>query len=331
MSEEKKIYRWGVIGLGKIARKFATDLRTLPNARLYAVASSSQERADAFAAEFGCEQAFDSYEALAQCPEIDIVYIATPHVQHYDCTLLCLHNKKAVLCEKPFAMSSLQAQEMVATARKNQVFLMEALWSFFIPGVAAALKMAREGAVGPIHSLKSDFGFYSPYKPESRLFNPQLGGGALLDIGIYPALLSLAVFGKPAEADMLASATFTRDGVDESCAFLMKYPDNRLSISHATIAANTPVEATLYGSEGMIHLHTRWHHTPKVTVTRFDEAEPQVYEFPFDGWGYQFEAAHVMDCLDAGRTESDIVPLAFTLDLNWCLEVLLEKMGVKYG
>jgi predicted dehydrogenase len=327
-----KTYNWGIIGLGKIARKFADDLKLLPNARLHAVASTSGERARAFADDYNVPHAFDSYEAIAQCPDLDVVYVATPHVWHCENTLLCLENKIPVLCEKPFAMNTAQARRMVAAARKNRVFLMEALWTLFIPAVKHACTLVEEGTIGEVHTVTADFGFHMPFDPKSRLFNKALGGGALLDIGIYPALLSLYMLGKPDAEDVTATATFSLTDVDESCVFTFKYPGNKLALGHATVVAHTPVEAMLYGAKGSIQLHRRWHHATRLTVKQYADGEQpgQVIDIPYNGWGYCYEAAHVMDCLDNDLLESNIVPLDFTLDLVETLDAIREKIGLEY-
>lgn len=329
---EGKITRWGIIGLGRIARKFADDLRLLPNARLHAVASTSLERARDFAAEYDAPHAYGRYEDIVHCPELDVVYVATPHVLHCENTLLCLENGLPVLCEKPFAMNSAQARQMVAAARRNRVFLMEALWSRFIPAVDHALQLVSDGAIGSVHTVKADFGFKLPFDPHSRIYDKTLGGGSLLDIGIYPALLSLFILGKPEPEDILAAATFTRTDVDESCAFTFRYPHEKLALGHSTVAANTPVEAWVYGSEGTIHLYPRWHHTQKLSVSRYEGREEikREIELPYEGWGYSHEAAHVMECLGEERLESDLIPLDFSLDLTETLDTIREKIGLTY-
>jgi predicted dehydrogenase len=209
---------------------------------------------------------------------------------------------------------------------------MEALWTRFIPAVEYALALVEQGEIGTVHTVKSDFGFKMPIDPVSRLFDKNLGGGSLLDIGIYPALLALSVLGKPAPEDVLAAATFTTTGVDETCAFTFRYPNNQVALGHSTVATNTPVEAWIYGTEGTIYFHPRWHHTQRLTISEFDgrlEHKREV-EFPYEGWGYHFEAAHVMQCLSEGRTESDRVPLQFSLDLIGTLDLIRERIGLHY-
>ncbi|MFN0035163.1 MAG: Gfo/Idh/MocA family protein [Saprospiraceae bacterium] len=323
---------WGIIGLGKIARQFADDLRLLPNARLHAVASTSLERADAFAAEFGAAHAFGRYEDLLHCPGVDVVYIATPHPFHCEHTLLCLESGLPVLCEKPFAMNLAEARRMVAAARRNRVFLMEALWTRFVPAIEHVFELVEKGEIGELHTIKADLGFKMPFDPASRRFNKTLGAGSLLDLGIYPALLALSFFGKPEPENICAAATFTATDVDESCAFTFQYPKGRLAICHSTIAANTSLGAHLYGTEGTIFLHPRWHHTQKITVSRYDCGQESFrdIDLPYAGRGYSFEAAHVVQCLENEMLESDAVPLDFTLDLVETLDTIREKVGLEY-
>jgi len=323
---------WGIIGLGKIARHFANDLRLLPNARLHAVASTSAERALAFAAEFGVPHAFGAYEDMLSCAGLDVVYVATPHPFHCEHSLLFLEQGLPVLCEKPLAMNFDEARRMVASARRNRVFLMEALWTRFIPAIEQAVRFVEQGEIGALHTIKADLGFKMPFNPNSRVFNKRLGAGSLLDLGIYPALLALSFFGKPAFEDIGAAATFTSTDVDESCAFTFQYPGGKLAIGHSSIAANTELRAYLYGTEGTIVLHPRWHHTQKLGISRYDGREEHFreLELPYEGRGYHHEATHVGWCLENGLLESDVVPLDFTLDLAETLDAIRTKIGLEY-
>ena len=327
-----KTWNWGIIGLGRIARKFADDLKLLPNARLHAVASTSAERAQEFASEYEAPHAYGTYEGIINCPDLDIVYIATPHVLHFENAMLCLEYGIPVLCEKPFAMNLNQARRMVAAARKSRVFLMEALWTLFIPSFTKAVEIIEKGEIGRLHTIKADFGFKIPFDPNSRLFNKALGGGVLLDIGIYPALLAIAYFGKPEAEHMHASSVFGPTDVDESTVFTFEYPDKRLALGHATIASSTPIEASLYGTEGSIYLHPRWHQSAKLTISKYEGRTEHKHDIdlPYDGWGYHFEAAHVMDCLEKGLLESPVASLELTLDLVETLDNIREKVGLEY-
>jgi predicted dehydrogenase len=327
-----KTLNWGIIGPGKIARKFADDLKRVPAARLHAVASTSPERARDFAHTHHVPHVFDRYEDMVHCPDLHIVYVATPHTLHCANTLLCLDHGLSVLCEKPFAMNSVEARSMVALARQKGVFLMDALWTRFIPATCKALEIIQAGTIGEVHTVKSDFGFFAPFDPHSRLFNKSIGGGSLLDIGIYPVLFSLFVLGVPQPEHIDALATFASTDVDDTCHFTFRYADKKLAIGHSTVRANTPIEAFIYGTKGHIQLHTRWHHAHQLTVVRYEgrEAHSETIDLSYEGWGYQFEAAHVTERVLQGHLESDLVPLDFSLALMETLDTIREKIGLQY-
>ncbi|HFC00904.1 MAG TPA: Gfo/Idh/MocA family oxidoreductase, partial [Phaeodactylibacter sp.] len=244
----KKTFHWGIIGLGKIAHKFAQGIAVLENASVYAVASRTPKKAKDFARQYNVEFYYNSYEDLMYCDGIDAIYIATPHVFHFENTMLCLRHKIAVLCEKPFAINNRQVQKMVATAKANNTFLMEALWTRFLPSIEKVLELIANDVIGEVHTIKADFGFKAKFDPQNRVFNNALGGGALLDIGIYPLFLALLIFGKP--NNIQASAKTGTTYVDETCAMILDFPKNKIAILHATIIADTPTEAFIYGSKG---------------------------------------------------------------------------------
>ncbi len=318
---------WGIIGLGKIAHKFASDLKQIPNARLHAVASQSLSRAQAFAEEYQVPHAFGSYDDIVHCPDLHVVYIATPHVQHCANTLLCLQHGIPVLCEKPFAMNAQEAQQMIMTARAQGTFLMEALWTRFLPTIEKTLQIIDAGTIGSVLSIKADFGFKAPFDPQSRIFNRALGGGALLDIGIYPAFLALLLLGQPQQIKALAQ--FGSTGVDEDLGAILQYSDGRLAHLHATLLARTKTEAFIYGEKGLIHLHTRWHEPTSISLLLPNE-RPQLFQFDFKGYGYAHEAMHVMQCLQEGKTESSLLPMDFSLELMTLLDAIRQEAGIRY-
>jgi predicted dehydrogenase len=324
---------WGIIGLGRIAQKFADDLRRLPDARLLAVASTDEARAKAFAEKNEAPFAFGRYEDLVNCPDLDVVYVANANTGHCAATLLCLEHDIAVLCEKPFSLHAAETHTMIETARRRKVFLMEALWTLFVPGVVQALDLARQGAIGRVHTVQADFGFYTPFDAAARTFNPDLGGGALLDIGIYPVLLAQKVFGAPKPADIWATATLAPTGVDAQCFAAFQYSDQRKALLQASFMAHTPIEAYIFGDTGNIRLHRRWHHAQQLTLQRYigRETEDTDIQIPYEGWGYHFEAAHVMNCIDKGLTESPEVPLDFTMALTETLDAMLLKFKKPFG
>lgn len=315
--QEEKIFRWGIIGLGKIAQQFARDLKLLPNARLTAVAARDAGRAQAFASEHNVPFAYGSYEGILNCPELDVVYIATPHNSHCALSTMCLRNGLAVLCEKPWAIHATEAEEMVATARAQGVFLMEALWTRFLPTTIKVLELIQAGAIGQIQGIKADFGFQMKEPAPERLIRPELGGGALLDIGIYPAFLSLLLLGEPSR--IKAFSRFSDTGVDVDNAILLSYPDGQLVQLHATLLSRTKTEAFIYGSKATIHWHGRWHEPSSFSVLREGQT-PENYFFDYPSQGYHYEAEAVQRCLAAGQDECPELPLSFSLRLSHLLD-----------
>ena len=317
-------YNWGIIGLGKIAHKFAKDLQTLPNAKLWAVASTLQSRADDFAAEYDVPNAFGTYEDLVNCPDLDVVYIATPHTGHFPCTMLCLKNKIPVLCEKPFGMNAEEVGKMIQTAKENDTFLMEALWTRFLPKTIEILSLIKENRIGKIVEIQADFGFKAKFDPESRLFKKNLGGGALLDIGIYPLFLSLLLLGEPTEIQ--ANAILGETNVDESTSMILTYKTtNQIAILHSTLRATTPTEAFIYGKKGFIKIHSRFHEPYSGITLHLYEGEEKIFYFENNCIGYAYEAAEVMQCLSENKKESALLSLSFSTKLIKLLDNVAKK------
>lgn len=320
------VIKWGIIGIGNIAEKFTQDLETLTGCELYAVASTNLERAQAFALKHNADFAFGSYEEIFDAPGLDVVYVATPHVTHAYCTNLCLENKVAVLCEKPFAMNEVEVKSMINAAKKNDTFLMEAMWTRFLPTTLKTLELVESGVIGEIKTIHADFGFKADFLPERRLFNPKLGGGALLDIGIYPAYISLLLLGYP--SDIEALSIFGTTGVDETTSFLLRYDQNATAVLNCTISAATNTEAWIYGTKGKIQIHTRFHEGKKVTL--FEDNQPPVdYEFDRQTRGYDFEIKEVNRCLKEGLKESSLMPHSMSLKLIHLLDKIRDKAGIK--
>ncbi|MBD2699085.1 Gfo/Idh/MocA family oxidoreductase [Spirosoma sp. BT702] len=320
--------RWGVLGPGRIAHKFVQDLLTLPDNQLYAVASSDKQRADEFAQQYGAPNAFGTYEDLLTLPDLDVVYVATPHVKHHEHVLMLLNGGVNVLGEKPFAMNSQQVREMVETARSKSVFLMEALWSRFMPSILHAKELVESGSIGKLVSVKADFGFKAPFLPEKRLFNKELGGGSLLDIGIYPLFLSYLILGKP--ATIKASANFGSTGVDEQCGMVLTYPNGQLALLDSTLLAATDCVGLIQGESGQIRIHNRFHESKSVTLHREGE-EPVTTSFDRTTFGYDYEIQHVAQCLAEGRTESPLWSLDDSLNLMELLDAVRAEAGIVYA
>ncbi len=318
--------KWGILGLGKIAGKFAKGLKEVEDAELYAVASREAEKAETFKKDHTTTKAFDSYEAMLKDEDLDVVYIATPHVFHHRQTLLCLQHKKAVLCEKPFAMNKAEVEEMIATAKKENVFLMEALWTQFLPHFKYLTKITESGEYGKIKNLKANFGFPAPFDKNKRLFNKQLGGGSLLDIGIYPIFLALSLLGKPDKIS--AKATIGQTSVDENCYVLFGYKNQVEAELESSIIKKLDTTAVIQFEKATVLVNTRFHEPSSIKITTPNSEE--LKEFEVTGNGYEFEAAHVQKMLSEGRKESTDMTFEKSLQLIELLDTVREKIKLEY-
>ena len=316
--------RWGILGTGNIAAQFAGGLVELPDAQLVGVGSRQLESAQAFAARFGAVHAYGSYGALAQDPEVDVIYIATPHTLHAENSLLCLKMGKAVLCEKPFTLNAAQAQTVIDTARANKLFLMEAMWTRFFP-LFKTLRDLVETRIGEPRLLHADFGFASPVT-ESRIFDPNLGGGALLDVGVYPVSLASYLLGAPTAVSSYAQLGAT--GVDEQNAIVLNHQSGALALLSSAIRATTPQAAVIMGSEGRIRLCSPWWQPQKLILTNSNGEETFTEPLPHNGYAY--EATEVMRCLRAGRLESPLMPLDESLSIMKTLDRCRAQWGLSY-
>ena len=318
--------RWGIIGLGNIAHKFASDLLTVQDAELYAVASRNQENANVFAKQYNAKKAYGSYDALANDSKLDAVYVATPHSFHKAHTLLCLEKGIAVLCEKPFAMHSHEVAEMVACAKANKVLLMEALWTYFLPHYQFAIQKLKNKTYGNILKIEADFGFKPEFNAGSRVFNKSLGGGSLLDIGIYPIFAALSALGIPKIIE--ANATYFENGVDSSCSILFNYKNNAQAILKSTFLETTPTEAIFYCEKATIKVNSRFHGPSNVSI--IIDGQEELFDFNYSTSGYSYEIIHFNQLLKEGKTESDIMTFDFSLQLMQTLDKVRESIGLEY-
>ncbi|HEX3168280.1 MAG TPA: Gfo/Idh/MocA family oxidoreductase [Chitinophagaceae bacterium] len=322
--------RWGILGCGRIARKFAADLRLVTDAELTAIASRNKETLELFAKDFQCKHLHNSYEALAANKEVDVIYIATPHSHHYEHTMLCLNHDKAVLCEKAFAINRRQAKEMIKTATERKVFLMEALWTKFLPHYKKLQELLQQNILGDIKSVLVNFGFKTSDKSPQRLFDPLLGGGTLLDIGIYNVFITVSVLGRPDSIEATMTPSPTR--VDEQIAILFKYNSGAMAQLFSSFTTNLPVQAEINGTEGCITLTTRFYE-PSATIqlskrTPYERAVIAVEKEA--GFGYQYEARHVNECLKKRLIESPVMTHADTLLLMEILDSIRNKARIEY-
>lgn len=366
MVSTSKIIRWGILGTGKIALDFAQGLKFLPDAQLLAVGSRTLSTAQEFSRQLNVPKAYGSYEDLVKDPEIDVVYIATPHIRHKQDSILCLEAGKAILCEKPFTINAQEAREVITLARQKQLFCMEAMWMRFMPLIQKVRELINSGEIGEVRTLTADFGYAVELDPNNRFFNLKSGGGALLDRGIY--LLSLAFFLFGSTDKIVSQATIGETGVDEQCAMVLNYPKGQLAILSANLRATTSNEVIIGGTKGQIRIHAPFYRPHKISIAKFSPAvlstansanssfkqkiisslkenqvvqrlylefgsylkQPKKIVQIFEGNGYNYEAAEVMRCLRSGEKESKIMPLDETLSIMETMDAIRRQWNLQY-
>jgi len=325
--EQNRPIRWGILATGVIAARFVEDLRRLPDAEVVAVGSRSRAAAEAFAQRYAIPRAYGDWAGLATDGDLDVVYVATPHPAHHAATKLCLAAGRAVLCEKPLTLDAATAQDLVDTARSAGVFLMEAMWTRCNPTVRRLVELVRAGAIGEVVTVHADFGLAGPLPPEHRLRDPALGGGALLDLGVYPVTLAHLLLGRPDQVS--AWASLTAEGVDQQTGLLLGYASGALAALTCGFVGAGGNAATVTGRTGRIELPAPFFCPARLTVHR-PGAEPEVHEAPLTGHGFGPEAAEVHRCLRAGLPESPLVPHATTLEVMALLDAVRARIGVTY-
>jgi predicted dehydrogenase len=356
-----KEIHWGILGTGYIAQEFAQGLRVLPDAKLLAVGSRKLETAQTFANQFQIPRAYQSYEALVADKDIDIVYIATPNIAHKDNCKLCLEAGKAVLCEKPFTLNAQDARDVIDLARDKKLFCMEAMWTRFIPLVQKVREMIDEGVIGDIKMFSADFGIQIAFDENDRRFNRNLGGGALLDIGIYPISLAFYLLGQP--SNIVSQATLGKTEVDEQSSIIFQYANGQLATLYSSFLTNTPNEVIIMGTKGQLRIQAPIYRPYQLSIQKLTSPsspslntqsgwksklkqialirksynylsrfvhKPKKIVIPYQGNGYQYEAAEAMKCLRNGEIESKIMPLDETLTILETMDTLRTQWGLKY-
>jgi predicted dehydrogenase len=315
------VIRWGIIGTGLIASTFAADLELTGSGTAVAVGSRREGSADAFGDRFGIPNRHVGYEALVADPEVDVVYVATPHPMHHEDALLALRAGKHVLVEKPFTMNAAEADELVAEARARGLFLMEAMWARFVPHMVEVRRLLAEGALGDVVTVIADHGQWFAEDPAFRLFAPELGGGALLDLGIYPVSFASMVLGTPDRVVALADPAFT--GVDAQTSILLGHPGGAHAVLTCTLAAKSPTRAVIVGTEARIDIEGPFYAPPAFTLTP-RRGEPQRVELPSEG-GLRYEADEVARCVEAGLLESPVLPLDETVAIMRTMDAVTRS------
>ncbi|MFE9672988.1 Gfo/Idh/MocA family protein [Streptomyces sp. NPDC006259] len=322
--------RWGILATGGIAAAFTADLIDLPDAEVVAVASRTETSARAFAERFGIPRAYGDWETLAKDADIDVVYVATPHSAHRTAAGLCLEAGRNVLCEKAFTLNLRQAVELVGLARDNDRFLMEAMWMYCNPVVRRLKALVDDGAIGEVRTVQADFGLEGPFPPSHRLRDPAQGGGALLDLGVYPVSFAHLLLGEPTSVS--AQAVISAEGVDLQTAAALSWDSGALAALHCSLVGGTGVTASVTGSRGRIDIPAGFFHPDRLVLHRAGRDPEEFTADPADGprTTMRHEALEVMRALRAGETESPLVPLDGTLAVMRTLDTIRERTGVRY-
>lgn len=315
---------WGIIGLGNIAEQFARDLALVPEANLYAVASRSLEKATEFASSFSATKGYGDYESLINDDNVDIIYIATPHDSHASLSILALNNKKHVLCEKPVAINYFEASQMIAASRENNCFFMEAFWTRFNPSFVDVFLKIKAGDLGAIQFINADFGFIMQ-DPKGRLTDVNLGGGSLLDMGVYPLFLAYMILGKPEK--VMASSLFFDTGADKQTSIILQYP-NAQAVLQSSFVSRTNMQATISGEKGRIVMDENWHETQSYSVFQ-DEVETK-FVLPTKGKGFTYEIEECHQCITANKIESQVWSHQNSLDLITIADQVRGQAGIVY-
>ena len=320
--------RWGIVGPGRIAESVIGDFGHVEGAEPVAVASRSLDRAQAFAQRHGLARAYGSYAEIMADDDVDVLYVATPHPQHRPIALAGIAAGKALLVEKSFTATLAGAEEVVAVAQAAAVFVMEAMWTRFLPALVEARRLVDDGAIGEVRQVQADLGVDRPYDPSDRLFDLAQGGGAMLDLGVYPISLAQWFLGEPDR--VWATGSRFPTGVDAEAGVLLGYPDGRAAALLSSLRHPTPGAARLHGTAGWIDIEPRFHH-PRTIVLHRPRHEPETIERAPLGSGYAHELIEVSGAVRAGRTESTVMPLADTLTVQRILNAVCEQLGVVHA
>ena len=331
LQSSKKVasYNWGIIGPGKIAHDFTNDLKLVqPAQHVTAVLGKELEEATDLAKEFEASTPYTDLDAFIRHEGLHIAYIATPHPQHYKEALACLQHKIPVLCEKPLTLNAAQANDLVQASKDNNCFLMEAMWIRFLPGIQKMMMLINEGTIGKVLSVKASMGFKAPKDGNSRYFNPAMGGGSLLDLGIYPLFLAHLLLGKP--STIKAAGRLSDKGVDEAAAILLDYNGKAQALLDASLLSQSDRPAEIAGEKGIIRIQHPWFEKSTGIELELYNGMKQVFPTSWDGHGLQFEIEEVVQCLDNKKIESILYPHAFTSEVSQAMDEIRNQIHVVY-
>lgn len=321
--------KWGIIGPGNIARDFIADLKWVSghSNSVIAVMSNKLPEAEKFAKIYHIPSWFDEIDEMLEKASPDIVYIASPHSAHYKESLKCLQHNVPVLCEKPLALNLKQEEEMVNMSHAHHTFLMEGMWIRFLPSLNKVLELLGKGALGQVNSIIADMSYLAP-KTQNRFYDPYLGGGSLLDLGIYPVYLSLLILGKP--NNIKAAARLSSEQIDENCAIIFEYADGIYSLLESSIIKNTDRQARIYGENGVLTILKQWNEKPEAITLSLYDHKVEKYPCKWKGRGFQFEVEEVIRCLSANKIESDLHSHEDSLQLIRTLDEIRTKANIVY-
>ena len=327
MSRDATRICWGILGTGVIANRFARDLALLPDAELIAVGSRSADSAAEFSAAHNIPRAYGSWQELAEDKDVDVVYVATPHAAHHAAATVCLSAGRAVLCEKPLTLDASTAADLVRLARAREVFLMEAMWMRVNPAIRRIVELVQDGAIGDLRHITADFGVPGPFPPGHRMRAPELGGGALLDLGVYPVTFAHLFLGPPQH--IRAWAALLPEGTDENTGVVFGYDNGALATLHCGLLGETGQRATITGTLGRIELPRHFYRPDRFTLIR--DTEVTEVDLPLRGHGMVYEAEEVMRCIRDGLIESPLITHAATIEVMTTLDAIRAQIGVAYA
>jgi len=326
---ETNKFKWGIVAPGRIANKFAIGLSAIPNAQLWAVAGRDSAKVSTFAAQHGVAQQYTSLEAMLSNSGIDALYVASPNTLHYEQTMLALDHKIPVLCEKPLTLNAQMAKAMYGKAKVQNTFLMEAMWTSFLPHIQAIRQKLAEGVIGEPKYIRADFGYAADPNPKSRIFDPALGGGALLDIGIYPLYLALSLFG-PVQSWFL-DFTLAETGVDKEESIMLRHASGQVSQLVVSVCTNLPTTASIGGTKGSIYIDPQWLRPAHFDIELHGQEPSRTRHLhPVRANGFEYEAEELMRCVSNGKIESTVVPWALSLQIVELMDAMRKQMGIVY-
>ena len=319
-------FKWAILGAGNIANQFANGLKSIDDAELYAIGSRDFDKAKEFASRYGATIAYGSYEELAADSNIDCVYIATPHPMHLPCALLCMNNGRNVLVEKPMGVNAGEVQKMIDTAKEKQVFLMEAFWTRYLPSIKKTVEWIKQGKIGDVRMIHCDFGFRGDGNPESRLYNNNLAGGALLDVGCYTIRMATMLFGNNPDV-ITGAAHIGETNIDEQSAMILRFPKGELAVLSTAVRTSTYHNLHIFGTDGNISVPSFWN-SPRLTL--FENGKEPVHFEELTGNGYNYEAVAAMESIRAGKIEDELSGHADSLAIAKISDELRKQWGLKY-